>query len=139
MEENFNLINLTVGEKKFITYYDTLKQSTYFQELVQDNIGAQAVSIEDEENQGFFVDRGGYIFEDILHYLRSCEIRQRSQEQLRKLEHEVTSCGFDELEAKANQALHGWMLDKEDVKFYVVGVNKNSNTVGQLIAIFQEI
>lgn len=34
MEENFNLINLTVGEKKFITYYDTLKQSTYFQELV---------------------------------------------------------------------------------------------------------
>ncbi|KAG2211015.1 hypothetical protein INT46_010922 [Mucor plumbeus] len=127
MGNNFNLINLTVGGKKFITYYDTLKQSTYFQGLIQNNAGAQAAPIEGEEDKHFFIDRDGDIFEDILHYLRSYEIRQRSQEQLKKLEHESTFYGFDELKAKVNQALYNWVLDKEgDVEFSVEAIEKDA-------------
>jgi hypothetical protein len=107
-----------------------LKQSTYFQGLIQNNAGAQAAPIEGEEDKHFFIDRDGDIFEDILHYLRSCEIRQRSQEQLKKLGHESTFYGFDELKAKVNQALYNWMLDKEgDVEFYVKAMDAGAITV----------
>ncbi|KAL9558471.1 hypothetical protein MBANPS3_000889 [Mucor bainieri] len=114
MDNNFKLITLNVGGKIFTTYYDTLKRSSYFQELVQNKKGEQAIAIEEgAQQQSFFIDRDGDTFEVIMHYLRSCDISVKTPAQLKKLKNEAAFFKFDELVLKADQALYANACEEE--------------------------
>ncbi|CAO0799211.1 unnamed protein product [Mucor circinelloides] len=105
MDNNFKLVTLNVGGKLFTTYYDTLKRSSYFQELIQNKKGEQAIAIKsDAQEESFFIDRDGDIFEAIMHYLRSCDILEKTPERLKKLKSEAAFFKFDELVMKVDQA-----------------------------------
>ncbi|GAN04693.1 hypothetical protein MAM1_0071c04157 [Mucor ambiguus] len=106
MDNNFKLVTLNVGGKTFITYYENLKQSDYFQDLIQNKKGEQAIAIKGKAQQeSFFIDRDGDTFEAIMHYLRTYEIIEKDPDQLRILEHEAKFFKLKSMAIKINQAI----------------------------------
>ncbi|KAL9558472.1 hypothetical protein MBANPS3_000890 [Mucor bainieri] len=105
MDKNYTLVTLNVGGKTFTTYYDTLKQSSYFQKLIETKKGEQAFIIKENDEEVFFIDRDGQVFDEIMHYLRSFEIRVDAIEELEKLKIEAIFFAFTELVSKIEQAL----------------------------------
>ncbi|KAL7314897.1 hypothetical protein PS15m_006412 [Mucor circinelloides] len=134
MDNNFKLVTLNVGGKLFTTYYDTLKRSSYFQELIQNKKGEQAIAIKsDAQEESFFIDRDGDIFEAIMHYLRSCDILEKTPERLKKLKSEAAFFKFDEVVMKVDQALYANLYGEDDEKKFEVkslksAVNEISDT-----------
>ncbi|KAF1797790.1 BTB/POZ domain-containing protein [Mucor lusitanicus] len=126
MNNNFKLVTLNVGGRTFKTYYDTLKRSTYFQELIQNKKAEQAIAIEsDDQQESFFIDRDGDMFEVILHYLRSCDVSVKTPAQLKKLKNEAAFYKFNELEMKADQALYASAFGGKGRNFEVHSSMKN--------------
>lgn len=117
MEKDFNLINLNVGGKKITTYYDTLKQSSYFQKLIENNEAQQALVVEQGNDQVFFIDRDADVFEEIMHYLRSFEIRFDTPEDLEKLKIEATFFDLKDLVLKVEHTLRN-IYDASDEGTY---------------------
>ncbi|GAN04691.1 hypothetical protein MAM1_0071c04155 [Mucor ambiguus] len=124
MDKNSKLITLNVGGKKFITFCDTLKQSTYLQKLTETKKGDQASIIQKENEQIFFIDRDGEVFEEIMHYLRSFEIRVDTVEDLEKLKIEATFFDVKELVLEAEQTLLS-ISDASDDATYCLELPEN--------------
>lgn len=120
MGDNFKLVKLNVGGKRFITYYDTLKPSTYFQALVKNEKATGAVVIKKNGNKELFIDRDGGLFEDVMRYLRSFEVRSRDREYLEKLMHEAEFFKFHELTYKIQSILNNYIDEDNDVDFELV-------------------
>lgn len=119
MEKNFNVINLNVGGKTFTTYYDTLKRASYFQELIENKKGEQASVTGEDNNQTFFIDRDETVFEEVMYYLRSLEIRVDTLEDLEKLKIEAKFFGVKELVLKVDQALQNINDEGDDDSYFL--------------------
>ncbi|KAG2211018.1 hypothetical protein INT46_010925 [Mucor plumbeus] len=102
---NLKLIRLDVGGEKFITYYETLKQSAYFRELILNKKAKGAMVTGKEENQEFFIDRDGDAFQNIMHYLRTYDIQEKNKEKLQILECEAEFYGFYDMVKQLNQLI----------------------------------
>lgn len=114
---------MNVGGKLFTTYYDTLKRSSYFQELIQNKKGDHAIAIQVEAQQeSYFIDRDGDMFEVILHYLRSCDISGKTPAQLKKLKEETAFFKFEELIMKVDQALYASSIEENKENLEVKGI-----------------
>ncbi|KAF1797786.1 hypothetical protein V8B55DRAFT_1548854 [Mucor lusitanicus] len=105
MTKDFEVVKLDVGGKPASTYYDTLKTSTYFQELIKNKEGEQAIVIGTADEPTYFIDRDGHVFQKILHYLRSYSIRKKGQDDLKKLRVEATFFKFDALVKEIDRTL----------------------------------
>lgn len=103
--DNFKVIRLNVGGEKFITYYETLKQSVYFQELILDKKAKRAMVTGKEKNQEFFIDRDGDAFQGIMHYLRTYDIQEKGEEQIQILKYEAEFYGFHDMVKRLNQLI----------------------------------
>lgn len=99
------MIRLNVGGEKFITYYETLKQSAYFQELILNKKAKGAMVTGKEKNQEFFIDRDGDAFQDIMHYLRTYDIQEKGEEQIQILKYEAEFYGFHDMVKQLNQLI----------------------------------
>ncbi|EPB91709.1 hypothetical protein HMPREF1544_01420 [Mucor circinelloides 1006PhL] len=119
MEKNFNVVNLNVGGKIFTTYYDTLKQASYFQELIENNKGEQASVTGEDDNQIFLIDRDETVFEEVMYYLRSLDIRVDTPEDLEKLKVEAKFFGVKELVLKVDQALQSINDEGDDDNYFL--------------------
>lgn len=119
MKKNFKLVNLNVGGKIFTTFYDTLKQASYFQELIENKKGEQASVTGEDDNQTFFIDRDKAVFEEMMYYLRSLEIRVDTLEDLEKLKIEAKFFGVKELVLKVDQALKNINNEGDDDKYFL--------------------
>ncbi|KAL9558473.1 hypothetical protein MBANPS3_000891 [Mucor bainieri] len=105
MTKEFEVIHLDVGGKKFSTYYDTLKTSIYFQELIKNKQGEQATVVGTADSPIYFIDRDGHVFQEIMHYLRSYSIRKNGEEDLKKLKVEAAFFKFNVLVAEVDRVL----------------------------------
>ncbi|KAL9558469.1 hypothetical protein MBANPS3_000887 [Mucor bainieri] len=120
---NFKLIKLNIGGEKLTTYYDTLKQLNYFNELIANGYAESAIVTGDGDDKEYFIDRDGKAFADIMHYLRTYDIREKDLEQLRVLESEAKFFKCNDMVIKINQTI-------ADIK------NKETYTVKQLETMF---
>jgi hypothetical protein len=112
--DNLKLIRLDVGGEKFITYYETLKQSAYFRELILNKKAKGAMVTGKEENQEFFIDRDGDAFQSIMHYLRTYDLQEKNKEKLQILEYEAQFYGFYDVVKQLNQ-----LIAKDNQCYYV--------------------
>ncbi|KAI8637744.1 BTB/POZ protein [Parasitella parasitica] len=100
-----NLLNLNVGGQLYTTYYDTLKISLYFRNL-RDNIPQpDCIRTGHKETTCYFIDRDPEVFCDIMHYLRTWEVRSNDKAYLKILQNEAKFYGFDDLVKKITNML----------------------------------
>lgn len=129
MEKNFNVVNLNVGGKILTTYYDTLKRASYFQELIENKKGEQASVTGEDDNQTFFIDRDETVFEEVMYYLRSLEIRVDTLENLEKLKIEAKFFGVKELVLKVDQALQSINDEGDDDSYFLERDNYHTERI----------
>lgn len=132
MTNQFDVVSLNVGGKKFTTYYDTLKQSTYFQQLMSDGQASGAIIIKNDDGQiDYFIDRDGRLFEDVLNYLRSLKVCAIDREHLEKLLVEASFFKLDEMASKVQKML--MLEDYEEsnsaTRFELVSNSKTTTSV----------
>lgn len=103
--DDFKVIKLNVGGEKHTTCYDTLKPLAYFQNLILHGYAEGATITGDGDDKEYFIDRDGKAFGDIMHYLRTYDIREKDLEQLRVLENEAVFFEFNGLIIRINQTI----------------------------------
>ncbi|CEP19093.1 hypothetical protein [Parasitella parasitica] len=102
--DNFKLINLNVGGYVCTTYYDTLKRSIYFQNLVLQE-KAESAFVNGNDDKEFFIDRDGDAFQDVMQYLRTYELPVKDIERLKILRSEATFYKFNDMVKKIDEAI----------------------------------
>ncbi|EPB91713.1 hypothetical protein HMPREF1544_01424 [Mucor circinelloides 1006PhL] len=103
--DDFKVIKLNVGGEKHTTYCDTLKPLAYFQNLILHGYAEGATITGDGDDKEYFIDRDGKAFGDIMHYLRTYDIREKDLEQLRVLENEAVFFKFNDMIVRINQTI----------------------------------
>lgn len=95
--------------------YGNLVPSRHFQTLLDGD--TQNVSLTGDMNDEIFIDRGGNVFEHVLHYLRTSQICITEEKKLQKLKSEASYYQLDKLEDVEDKLVQLKLTIKQEYMF----------------------